>query len=774
MIHGCRVTAIAALCLMLGPAAAMAQGTSIGGRVADQQSAAVVGATVMATASGQPTRTVQTGADGSFTIDGLAPATYTIRAEAPGFDQFVRTVTVAAVPVTMNVTLQVAGLVADVTVSGTLLGTAATGKTTLPARDLPLTIQGVPKEIIAEQGANDLVTALRNVPGTYSFTSYGVYEYYTFRGFFDSVQLLDGVRNEGNRINTQLTNIERVEVLKGPSSALYGGGALGATVNLIRKKPSAIPTYEFMGAAGNWSTGRGAFGATGRLGSDAALYRLDIGGETRKGYRTDDARRFTVTPSLSSRLSPNDQLNVYYTFNRDHFGGDAGLPLVAPGEGPADDQGVLNVPHDRNYRTPYDDATSYDHNLQVVYARQFNNALGFRNALSYRHFNDQYFLAEEIYFTPPSTVDRYALYFYHHRRPLMNIAELTARTTRGLAQDLVFGWETQRYYNHTDLPREDWFQVDSIDAFNPVDTQGPSDLTPVRSNIFLQHNNAFYVQDNVELGAKLRALVGGRFDIYRRMSRSDDISGSQPVEGPETHRDASAFTGRAGLVYQPTPNVDVYGSFANSFKPLTLAQPDGTTLEPETGTQWEVGQRLRMLRDRMQLNLAVYRIKRQNVAFRRSGNVYVQAGEMQSRGFEADLTTSIAANWRLNASYGYTNAEFLDYEPTPGVNLRGNKANFVPPHTFSLWAGYEWANGFGVNAGTQFFSSVFADQANRFSFDSYGLLNFAVRYRRGPIELALNVNNATDTEYYVPHLDFPQAYPGAPVNMLGTVRVRLQ
>src|SRR5687767_5963090 len=131
-------------------------------------------------------------------------------------------------------------------------------------------------------------TLFRSVPGVYAFTNYGVYEGYTFRGFLDlfpslANQLVDGVRHEGNRINSQLTSIERVEVLKGPSSALYGGGAIGATVNLIRKKPSAQPAYDFSAAAGSWTLGRGTFGATGRLGSDSVLYRLDVGGETKEG-----------------------------------------------------------------------------------------------------------------------------------------------------------------------------------------------------------------------------------------------------------------------------------------------------------------------------------------------------------------------------------------------------------------------------------------------------------------------------------------------------------
>ena len=173
-----------------------------------------------------------------------------------------------------------------------MTGTAATGKTNLPVRDMPMTVQSVPGQVIREQGANDSSTALQNVPGVYAFTNYGIYEGYTFRGFLDlfpslANQLVDGVRHEGNRINTQLTNIERIEVLKGPSSALYGGGAIGATVNLIRKKPSAQPAYDFS-AGGRKLEDRARHvwrHRTARVGRDALSPR----------HRRRDARKATAT-----------------------------------------------------------------------------------------------------------------------------------------------------------------------------------------------------------------------------------------------------------------------------------------------------------------------------------------------------------------------------------------------------------------------------------------------------------------------------------------------
>ena len=585
--------------------------------------------------------------------------------------------------------------------------------------------------------------------------------------------MVDGVRNEGNRVNTQLTNVDRVEVLKGPSSALYGGGALGATVNIIRKKPSEVPSYDFSASAGSWGTWRGAFGAGGRFGPQA-MYRLDVGGESAEGYRHNDSTRVTMTPSLAWHPGSASQLNVYYTFNRDRFAGDAGLPLVGDDLGVPVSDNVLNVPLDRNYRTPQDDATSVDHNLQVVFARQLTGSWGIRNTLSYRHFDDEYFLSEGVTFEPPSTILRDYLYFKHHRRPLTNLAEITGTVHKGIEQNLLVGWEGQRYHNYTTLPENDFFSAEPIDAFDPVETQGPSDLTIATSNVFTQNTNAFYVQDRLTLGARTTALLGGRYDVVRRSSHSDAVANGVETKGELARREADAFTSRVGLVYQPSPRLDLYGSFSNAFKPLTLAQPDGSSLEPETGSQFEVGQRLHLKRDSVQLQASAYRILRQNVAFRRPGNLYVQAGEVGSSGLEAELDAAVSSRWHVNAGYGFTNAEFRDYEESPGVNLRGNTPVFAPRHTFNAWTGYDWSNGLGVNVGARYFGRTFADNGNTFEVDGYGVLNLAVRYRRGRIEYQLNVNNVTDTTYFVAHQDYLQVYPGNPANVLGTIRVRMK
>jgi iron complex outermembrane receptor protein len=775
-----RLFIVAAVLLCL-PYSVSAQNPSLTGRVVDPQGGAIAGAEVILL-RGPVTRSSKTAADGTFAIEAIPAGSYEVLIVAPGFTNKTQTVTLAPGAAPLTIALELGGMSEDITVEGSLTASVATGKTNALLRDLPMTINRVQERVIREQGANDLVGALQqNVVGVNAFTQYGIYEGYTFRGFLDlfpptAAQLVDGVRNETtNRINTQLTNIERIEVLKGPASALYGGGALGATVNLIRKKPSPIPLWDFSAAAGSWKLGRGTLGTTGRLSSDAILYRLDIGAETREGYRHNDTKRLSVTPSLAWRLGASNQLNVYYTFNRDQFAGDAGIPLLDTDFGGALPESVYpeGVPRDRNFRTPQDDATSYDNNLQIAFARQLTGSLGFRNTLSYRHLNDEYFIAEFLVVEPPSDVYREFLQFKHHRRPLTNQAEFTMRFTRGIEQNLVAGWEGQRYYNHTDtIAGGGVAEAEYIDLFDPIETQQEIDPPIARIRTFNDRNNAFYAQNHLTLGSKVKAIVGGRFDIYRHHRYDERLDGGVPA--PERRRETEAFTGRVGVVYQPVSDHDLYVSYATSFFPLQDAQPNGDTLDPIEGRQIEVGHRVRLAGGKVDVNTAVYRQVRENYPFARPGGVFDQASDITSNGIEFDVLTSPTSNWRINGGYAYTHAELGDYRIGEDTNLRGLTPVFAPRHTFNVWTGYDWRNGFGINVGARALSSQFGDRGNVFPIGSYGLLNAAVRYSRGPIEYAVNVNNLTDTEYFASTLYDTQVYPGEPINVLGTVRFRFR
>ena len=190
--------------------------------------------------------------------------------------------------------------------------------------------------------------------------------------------------------------------------------------------------------------------------------------------------------------------------------------------------------------------------------------------------------------------------------------------------------------------------------------------------------------------------------------------------------------------------------------------------------RWSSGSGFHVVRDRVQLNTALFHIVRENVAFSRPGGFFDQASDVRSRGFEADVTTAPVSNWRINGGYAFTNAEFGDYLVDDTTNLKGNASIMAPRHMFNVWTAYDWPNGFGLNVGLRSQSRMFIDRNNDFTIEGYGLLNVGARYRRDRVEYAVNINNLTDTEYFASVLYDSQLYPGEPVNVLATVRVRLR
>ena len=248
--------------LSLLTTAALAQTAPVTGRVMDPDRSVVMDAhvTLMFIDSGIE-RNARTGADGTFRFTDLPPGRYIVQIMAPGFGMHSEDFVLGQAGHTIEAGLQIAGVTEDVTVRG-IATNPSIGRTAVPLRDQPITVNTVTAERLQSQGINDLVTALQLVNNVNAYQQYGVYEYYQFRGFADVVQMVDGIRNEGNRVRSQLSNVESIEVLKGPASVLYGSDALGATMNIVLKKPSAQPAYDVSTSAGSWNTYRGSFGAT--------------------------------------------------------------------------------------------------------------------------------------------------------------------------------------------------------------------------------------------------------------------------------------------------------------------------------------------------------------------------------------------------------------------------------------------------------------------------------------------------------------------------------
>ncbi|MBM3819626.1 MAG: TonB-dependent siderophore receptor [Acidimicrobiia bacterium] len=759
-------TAIATLLALVCASAAFAQTATVTGRVTDPDRAVVMGAevTLVEVSSGVQDMTKTTG-DGQYRFD-VRPGRYLLMVMAPGFGMFSEEIEVTATGRVVDAGLRVAGLTEEVTVVG-IATNPSIGRTRLPLRDQPITLNVVTAEQIKSQGINDLVTALQFVNNVNAYQQYGVYEHYQFRGFSDVVQMVDGIRNEGNRVRSQLSNVERVEVLKGPASVLYGSDSLGATMNIVLKQPSAQPSYDFSTSAGSWNTYRGSFGATGRLGMDRLLYRVDAGVESADNFRHDPWKRANVTPSLQMRLGRADRLDVRYSLHRNDVSGDSGLPLVTRPDGSTF---IADVPRDRRFNTPGDFALSHDHNIRASYGHTFSNGMGIRNISAYRLFDDEYWVAETLRVTYPRTVNREFLYFKHKRRPFVNQVEFSGPVRLGVNHDLLLGWDHQTYNSRTTRATGASLPTTAIDLYSPVETHQDSrfNFAETRYDYFANYTNGFYIQDHITVLPQVKAVLGARFDDLRRYTHNNPVANGVETEVAAVRRNSQKPTSRAGLVYQPTQAVDLYAQYVTGFKPNFNLQPDGSTLEPEFGRSVEVGQRFRLLQSRIQLNTAVFNITKRNVTFSRPGGVFEQVGKVRSRGFEADLDATVTPQLHVNVGYGYTDAVFVDYRTTLTTDLSGNKAPRTPPHTVSVNGRYMW-NDFTFMAGTQFRDTQFLNDQNTLTLDAFSLLNLAASYNHGSFQYNLSVQNVTDAFYYASIRGNAQFYPGEPRRVTATV-----
>ncbi len=599
--------------LVVFPTESPAQQLSLSGTVRDT-SGVVPGATVVLSSGGNQLSTATTDDVGVYRFSGLAPGNYELSFVMRGFETAVRNVTLGPATAPVDVVLSVGR------VSTTLTVTASAGRATatrLPVAndDVPAQVSSIPQELLRQQGANTVADALKNASGVQAVRWYGAYEQYTIRGFFDddrdgfNVVLLDGMRMGGNRYGTQTNNIESVEVLKGPSSLLYGRGAVGGAINIVRKKPQAARAYDLSYRGGRFNTHQVSGGATGPIWNiSQALYRLDASYESSDGWRDAGANRLNVSPSLTWIMGEQARMTIHQNFNRDRFDGDGGVPLNITG--------LPSYKPDLRFSLPQDRVLVEDSQTYVNFNANISSAWQFRNGFLGQRTSDRYFVTEGVYGEPDSNlVLREPLDFHHIRRPLQNQAEVLGYLDGFGRHSLLFGYEYQRDKFRTDVTAGDdpecicgywWLTIAPMDVTTMQETQTPLDIDTIARQTFVNDQT----QRLLLAGPDRRSAAGedqrrgttGRLQAPHRQDWGLAFHPSRRV-------DQTAYPYRAGLVYAPRNDQQIYVSTASSFTPVTTIPEDGSQLEPSTARNYEVGHRWQGWNGRVDTSLALYYIR---------------------------------------------------------------------------------------------------------------------------------------------------------------------
>jgi outer membrane receptor protein involved in Fe transport len=752
--------------------ALIAQNFQISGRVLDGNNLPISGATLTLTRPGAKPLVTESSSEGRYTFTNIPAGNLRVNILKPGFAELQQNIETRANLDALDFTLSLQEVATTVVVED-VAGKSTATRMDIPNTLIPIQVTSISSQVLEQRGVNDLVNALQNVSGVSATRWYGMYEYYTIRGFnIADVQLVDGMRLEGNRINTQLNNVEQVDVLKGPSSILYGGQALSGAINIIRKKPAATRAYDLFYRGGRFNTHNVGAGATGSVFNwYKLLYRTDLSFEDSAGWRNAGGRRFNFSPSLTYLINDRSRVTIHQAFNRDRFDTDGGIPV-----------GAANVPGFNlatRFNTSQDFGLVHDSQTHVLFNFNITPNWEFRNGFFYRYTNDQYYSAETLTFNPIlNQVNRQFLYFKHHRRPILNQTDVLGHFTLfGMKHTVVGGYEYQDFYNFTDRAASRSVNIPPIPLATLVDTYQPVPDFPIsRRDFFTNQINGYFWQDFVSLTKRLKLNIGGRFDDFGRITRNDPWANNAPTSrGPEFRRNQTAYTYRGGLTYLLAENQQVYFSSSSSFQPVTNVPADGRELVPETGRSFEIGHRIQAFGGRFKVDTAAYQIKRQNVTFALPGNNFEQAGQQSSRGIDMDINGQIGKGVRIIANYGYTLPRFDRFFAGNGaVNLSGFRPRFTQRHAANLWLTKAWTNGFTASVGSRYLSSMFLDNANTPNWRLGGWTTFsgAVSYRRGFYQFSLNADNLLNRQrYFLAGIYDGQVYPGAPINLTAAVRM---
>jgi iron complex outermembrane recepter protein len=646
-------------------------------------------------------------------------------------------------------------------------------KTDIPIRDIPQSIQVVPRQVLEDQQVIQIGDALRNVSGISSsqpaLNPSG--DAAIIRGFSSfNYFYTDGIRNlgSGNAVQQETTNLERVEVLKGPASVLYGQGEAGGLINLVTKLPTAQPFFEVQGTIGNFDFYRPSIDISGPLNADNTIgYRLNAQYQN-SGTFVDfvNVERFFVAPVISFQLGKDTTLILEGSYLRDSRQIYNGLPAV----GSVLPNPLGRLPRSRYLGEPdFGNVTYENFNIGYRFNHKVNESLSIRNAF-------------RVEITPVLNRDLLGL---GPLRPDNRTVNRDASTTTGVTQtysfitdvlgkvntgsikhDLLFGIDLRRQNETFEL----FFGGNSIDIFNPI--YGNLDFGLERGYDATQIRNylGIYAQDLISFSDNFKVLLGGRFDLANQKYIGR-------LEGEETlSQQDEQFSPRVGVVYQPIQPVSLYASWSRSFFPqgdFGDRNADGTPFEPTTGEQFEVGVKTEFLDGKLAATLAAYQITKQNVLTDDPDrpDFRIQVGEQQSKGIEFDLAGEVLPGLRLIASYAYTDAEIT----RDNSGFAGNQPNNVPRHSGSFWATYQIQRGslegLGFGLGVYVAGERKGDLANTFDLPSYTRTDASIFYRRDRWKVQLNVRNLFGVDYFENARSRNSVSPGAPFTILGTVSV---
>lgn len=804
---------VVAAVLFAGTAAA--QNLSISGTVTDEKKAVVAGVkVVLRDPAGVPTeKSTDTG--GEFQFEGLRPGSYEIAFSKEDYQSTTRTLTLTDAPRTVDVALGLGRISTTLDVTDSANINTAT-RLYISDLEVPAQTSTISQQTLREQNINDLITALENVSGVTTQLQYGSMEWYTIGGFTQQSGIeymyIDGMASTGNRSNTQLMNIESIEVVKGPNAIMLGGGsgnsgAAGGAINVTRKKPQAQPQQELLYRVGRW--GLQEFGAStaGRaFGWNRLLYRADLGTSYRSGWRDAGGTRFNVSPVATYLINEQGRITVQQSFSRDRFTEDGGLPIAL--------YNTNGFPVDRKFNPPGEFDLYRDWQTQVRFEYNLGRNIRLQNQFFTQVKSERYLNSETLNYNASAfTLARTEAYFRSNRRPKQNYATLS-----GSHHFLGMDHQWAASYNYQD---HYFWQERACPTAGATSCSFPVLPGPLDLNAWLQPGfvdpgiaktnfnrsaqqfttysfNTFSVQDHVDIiKGRLSIDVVGSHAVFKRRSHNDvwdPATDTFVSRGPDLvtnlQKNQQSTNYRAGLTYFIIPrSLQVYVVSATNFSPLTnipttpplAPEIDPNELQAGKGRQFSIGAKWLSQGGRLKAGLEVGKKIAQNSFVTLTDpdtgmNYSYQAGQLSSKTADVDIEGLIGWGVRATAVYGYAACRFDTPINAVGGTPRGRRCGNATRHAGRTYLTKQLSVGtnsrVNLSVGMTVRSKTPLNTGNPFTYyGGWTRFDAAVGYQfSNKWSATVNIQNALNRERYVTSTWGSSLYPGAPINATLTLR----
>ncbi|MEO6679683.1 MAG: TonB-dependent siderophore receptor [Pseudomonas sp.] len=643
--------------------------------------------------------------------------------------------------------------------------TAAGTKTDTALVEAPRSISVATRQQMDDRSVHSLDDAVRYMPGitASSFGSDTRADWLRVRGF-EPTQFLDGLPlPKGVYANPkqETWNLDRLALLRGPASSVYGQTPPGGLLDMVSRRPSAESSNEIQVQYGSDNHRQINFASTGKI-DDAGQFLYGISGVIRdSGTQIDhiDDKRYNIAPSLTWNIDEDTKLTLLTQFTRDDTGITSQFHSI---QGTKIHMPFGDISHHKNLGDPnyeYYDRTNYS--LGYAFEHRLNDVWQFKQNLRYTK-SDLSFQAITVNSYSPQfagfSVDDQG----NTGRGTTNVDEDISQfavdnnfqgdfATGDIRHTLLIGLDHQR--NNTNY-LSIFGSAPDVNVNNPV--YGLPITRPARSTAFYDYDQktrqtGVYVQDQMALD-QWRLTLGGREDWVHTGTKFFNKG-----DATNTERD-KAFSGNAAISYVFDSGFVPYLSYAESFQPTSNATASPTdSFKPTEGKQWELGVKYQPPGSNTLLSAAVYDLTQKNVAVTTTvGNVPItsQSGEVKVKGLELEAVSDVTDNLKVIAAYTLAKSEVQKGD------FKGNRLQLMPNQQASLWTDYTWhtgvLDGFGVGGGVRYTGNTYGDQGNTWlgKADAYTVFDAAVHYDLGRLanslkgaSLALNATNLFDKDY---------------------------